>query len=252
MNLPDAFLRLPLAHRALHGAGRPENSLAAVKAAVEAGYGIEVDVQPSADSIAMVFHDYALDRLTEETGPVAQRPAAELSAIPLKQTDERIPTLAEVLEAVAGRVPLLIEIKDQDGAVGPNMGPLPASVADALAGYHGPAAVMSFNPHAVAAFGEDAPKVPRGLTTSAWDHGHALQLPAETRARLATIPDFDRVGAQFISHDWRDLANPRVAELKARGVPVLCWTIHSPEEESQAREIADNVTFEGYAARHPA
>ena len=252
MTLQDSFLRLPLAHRALHGPGRPENSLAAVKAAVAAGYGIEVDIQPSADGVAMVFHDYALDRLTGETGPVAQRSAAELGATRLRGAEEGIPTLAEVLEVVDGQVPTLVEIKDQDGAVGPDIGRLHAWVAEALEGFEGPVAVMSFNPHVVAAFGEVAPEVPRGLTTSAWDHGAALQLPAETRAYLATIPDFDRVGASFISHDWRDLANPRVTELKAQGVPILCWTVRSAQEESQAREIADNVTFEGYAAARPA
>jgi len=252
MTLPDSFFRLPLAHRALHGDGRPENSLAAVRAAVAANYGIEVDVQPSADGVAMVFHDYALDRLTEETGPVALRTATELHAIPLKGTDEGIPTLAEVLATVDGQVPVLIEIKDQDGAMGPNVGLLQNWVAEALVGYEGPVAVMSFNPHAVAAFGEVAPDIPRGLTTSGWDHGDALRLPAEARAHLASIPDFDRVGAHFISHDLRNLKNPRVAELKALGVPVLCWTIRSEADESQAREIADNVTFEGFAATRPA
>ena len=252
MSLPDAFLRTPIAHRALHGEGRPENSLAAVRAAVAAGYGIEVDVQPSADRAAMVFHDYSLDRLTDETGPVAQRSAAELAATPLKGDAEGIPTLAQVLATVDGKVPVLIEIKDQDGAMGPDIGSLQAWVAEALTGYRGPVAVMSFNPHTVAAMAKLAPKVPRGLTTSGWDHGNALQLPAEARAHLAAIEDFDRVGACFISHDWHNLTNPRVAELKAQGVPILCWTIRSAAEESQAREIADNITFEGYAAARPA
>ncbi|HCQ64132.1 MAG TPA: phosphodiesterase [Rhodobacteraceae bacterium] len=252
MSLPDAFLRTPLAHRALHGAGRPENSLAAVRAAVAAGYGIEVDVQPSADGVAMVFHDYVLDRLTDETGPVATRSAAELAAIPLKGDDEGIPTLSQVLTAVDGKVPVLIEIKDQDGAMGPDIGSLQVWVAEALAGYAGPAAVMSFNPHAVAAMAKLAPGVPRGLTTSGWDHGNALLLPAATRAHLLAIKDFDRVGACFISHDLHNLTNPRVAELKALGVPILCWTIRSAAEESQAREIADNITFEHHAAARPA
>ena len=81
MSLPDGFLDRPFAHRALHGAGRPENSLSAVRAAVEAGYGIEIDVQLSRDGAAMVFHDYALDRLTGERGPVRMRSAAELNSI---------------------------------------------------------------------------------------------------------------------------------------------------------------------------
>lgn len=252
MTLPGAFLESPIAHRALHGAGRPENSLGAVRAAVAGGYGVEIDVQPSADGVAMVFHDDVLDRLTGETGPVMARTAAELGAVTLTGSTEGIPTLTQVLDAIGGKVPLLVEIKDQDGAMGPAMGALPASVAQALTGYAGPVAVMSFNPHAVADMARLAPDVPRGLTTSAWDDDAARRLPEATRAHLAAIADFDRVRACFISHHWRDLAAPPVRALKAEGVPVLCWTIRSAAEESQARALADNVTFEGYAAAHPA
>ena len=150
--LPDAFLRAPLAHRALHDVtdGRPENSRAAIRAAIAQGYGIEIDLQLSADDQAMVFHDYALDRLTDGTGPVRAVPAGTLGAMSLLGGDEGIPTLDEVLDLVAGQVPLLIEIKDQDGAMGDNIGPLEASTAAALKGYDGPVAVMSYNPHAVA------------------------------------------------------------------------------------------------------
>jgi glycerophosphoryl diester phosphodiesterase len=85
--LPPDFLRLPLAHRALHdrAARRPENSPAAIRAAVAAGYGIEIDLQLSRDGIAMVFHDETLDRLTDQTGLVADRDAADLGAIPLRE-----------------------------------------------------------------------------------------------------------------------------------------------------------------------
>ncbi|MEC7763441.1 MAG: glycerophosphodiester phosphodiesterase family protein [Pseudomonadota bacterium] len=248
--LPAAFLGAPLAHRAYHdkASGRPENSRAAVRAAVAAGYGIECDVQLSRDGVAMVFHDYDLARLTGDKGPVAQRSAQDLGAITLIGGDEGIPTLAEVLDIVAGQVPLLIEIKDQDGAMGANIGPLEAAVADALEGYTGPVAVMSFNPHSVARMAELAPDTPRGLTTCGYSAEDWPLLNATTRTLLARIPDFDRVGASFISHDARDLTAPVVAELKAKSVPVLCWTIRSPAAETQAREIADNVTFEGYPA----
>ncbi|MGR3364804.1 MAG: glycerophosphodiester phosphodiesterase family protein [Maritimibacter harenae] len=248
--LPAAFLGPPLAHRAYHdaAAGRPENSRAAVRAAVAAGYGIEIDVQLSRDEVAMVFHDYDLARLTGEKGPVRQRTAEDLAGIRLTGGDEGIPTLSEILALVDGRVPVLIEIKDQDGAMGPNVGPLEAAVADAVTAYAGPVAVMSFNPHAVAEMARLAPDVPRGLTTCAFSAEDWPILNATTRTLLARIPDFDRVGATFISHDARDLRAETVAVLKARGVPVLCWTVRSPEAETQAREIADNITFEGYAA----
>jgi glycerophosphoryl diester phosphodiesterase len=246
--LPPAFLGPPLAHRALHDRtrGRPENSRAAVAAAVAAGYGIECDVQLSADGRAMVFHDEALDRLTPETGPLRARRAADLARIPLRDGDEGIPTLAEVLALVAGKVALLIEIKDQDGAMGPAVGELEAGVACDLAGYPGPVAAMSFNPHAVAAFGRAAPAVPRGLTTSAYRPGDWPDLPPATCDRLRAIPDYDRIGAAFISHEACDLGRPRVAELKAGGAAILCWTIRSPEAEAAARRVAHNVTFEGY------
>ena len=132
--LPDAFLGPPIAHRALHdvSAGRPENSLSAVQAAIAVGYGIEIDLQLTADGAAMVFHDYGLKRLTGRDGTVRQRTAADLSAIPLAGGDgETIPTLAEVLDRVAGQVPLLIELKDQDGAMGDRIGPLEAATAAA-------------------------------------------------------------------------------------------------------------------------
>lgn len=252
--LPEVFLHAPIAHRAYHdrSAGRVENSRSAVRAAVAAGYGIEVDVQLSADGMAMVFHDDELDRLTGERGPVSARTAAELGKIELTGGGEGIPTLAQVLEIVAGRVALLIEIKDQTRVMGPGVGALERAVADALKGYGGPVAVMSFNPHSVAAMAEIAPDLPRGLTTYGFDDVEARALPEAHRARLAAIADFEAVGACFISHDARDLARPRVAELKARGVPVLCWTIRSPEAETKAREVANNVTFEGYAAVLPA
>ena len=251
--LPAAFLRRPIAHRAYHdrAARRPENSRAAVAAAVAAGYGIEIDLQPSSDGMAMVFHDYDLRRLTPEQGAIRQRSAADLARIPLKDADEGIPTFAEILALVAGRVPLLVEIKDQDGAMGPDVGALESAAAADLAGYDGPVAVMSFNPHSVAAFAAAAPHLPRGLTTSDYRPEDWAPVPPAVCDRLRGIPDYDRVGASFISHEARDLAAPRVAQLKAQGAAVLCWTIKSPQAEAEARQVAQNVTFEGYAARVP-
>lgn len=248
--LPPEFLAVPIAHRALHDrhAGRPENSLPAVAAAVSAGYGIEIDVQLSSDGAAVVFHDDHLDRLTGETGLVRERAVADLAGIALKDGGGTIPRLAEVLEAVAGRVPLLIEVKDQDGAMGPRVGKLEQAVAIDLARYEGPVALMSFNPHSVDALRHYAPSLARGLTTCSWEPDDWTGIPPETCARLRDIPDFIRTGASFISHEATDLGRPRVRELKAAGVPVLCWTIRSPEAEAEARRLADNVTFEGYPA----
>ena len=249
--LSPLFLAVPIAHRALHGPGRAENSRAAIEAAAAAGYGIEIDVQLTSDGEAVVFHDEDLGRLTDETGPVRGRPAAELAKIPLKGGGGTIPRFAEVLAAIAGRVPLLVEVKDQDGAMGPRVGELEQAVAIGLARYEGPVAVMSFNPHSVDALRHSAPSVARGLTTCSWVPSDWPGVPEETCIRLRDIPDFAGPGASFISHEARDLDRPRVAELKAEGVPVLCWTIRSPEEEAAARTVADGVTFEGYMARLP-
>ena len=249
MALHPDFLARPLAHRALHdiARARPENSRAAVAAAVAAGFGIEIDLQLSADGQAMVFHDYDLGRLTAASGAVCQQTAEALSKIALTGGNEGIPSLGEILALVAGRVPLLVEIKDQDGALGPNVGALEEAVARAAAGYRGPLAFMSFNPNSMLALQRIAPQLCRGLTTSDFAAEDWPLVPETTRNRLAGIPDLDRTGACFISHDAADLAAPAVAAVKARGLPVLCWTIRSPEAETAARRIADNVTFESYA-----
>lgn len=248
MRLPDVFLSRPIAHRALHDLiqHRPENSIEAIDAAVAQGYGIEIDLQRSSDGQAIVFHDYDLRRLTGESGPVAQRTAADLAQIALSGGESGIPTLPEVLDRVDGRVPLLIEIKDQDGRLGDRVGSLEQATATALKDYTGPVAVMSFNPHSVAVMSQLLPHTPRGLTTCDFAPEDWQLIPTETRDRLKDIPDFDPTQSCFISHQARDLSALPVAEIKARGFPVLCWTIRSPQAEAEARLIADNVTFEGY------
>lgn len=251
--LPDAFIRTPLTHRGLHdiARGRPENSRAGLNAAIRLGYGIEIDLQLSSDGEALVFHDYELSRLTGETGAIRQRSAAEAGRIALKHGDgETIPTLSQILELVQGRVPLLIELKDQDGDMGPGIGALEAATGRVLAGYRGDVAVMSFNPHSTMAMAKLAPDLPRGLVTCGFDP-QEWPLAVATCERLRDIPDFAAASAAFVSHDRADLTRPRVARLRAQGVPVLCWTVRSPEEEAEARRYADNVTFEGYLAALP-
>lgn len=251
--LSEGFRVVPFAHRALHDItdGRPENSRAAIRAAIAAGYGIEIDVQLSGDGAAMVFHDYHLERLTDVQGAVQLHSADALRATALRGGDEGIPDLPEVLAVVAGQVPLLIELKDQDGAMGPRVGRLERAVAQALGGYGGPVALMSFNPHAVAVMQELCPDIPRGLTTSAYDPAD-WPLPAATCDALREIPDYDRVGASFISHEVGDLDRARVAALKQSGAWVCCWTVRDAQQEARAREIADSITFEGYRAALPA
>ena len=252
--LPENFLRLPITHRALHdrAVGRVENSPAAIKAAVAAGYGIEIDLQLSQDGVPMVFHDETLDRLTDQTGPVNARTAADLGRIRLTGSTDTIPTLAEVLTLIDGKVPLLIEIKDQSLVMGPTDGRLEAATANALKDYKGDVALMSFNPASVAHMARLAPHLPRGIITSAYDPDDWAPLPADRCAHFRAVPDYDATGSSFISHEAPDLARDRVSELKRLGAKVLCWTIRSPEAEASARKIADNVTFEGYLSQLPA
>ena len=250
MMLPSSFLDRPIAHRGLHDAseGRAENSIKSFEAAIAAGYGIELDLQPSKDGVAMVFHDYFMNRLTSKVGPIALRHSEKLGQTELLSDGGTIPTLQQVLELVAGRVPLLIEFKDQDGGMGKNVGGLEKAAADVLKAYDGDVAVMSFNPHSVAKCQEFMPDIPRGLVTSAYDaKGWPLILP-KRRRELREIPDYDRVGACFISHEAEDLDRPRVTELKQQGAAILCWTIKSAQQEAEARKIVDNVTFERYLA----
>ncbi|MEM6306420.1 MAG: glycerophosphodiester phosphodiesterase family protein [Pseudomonadota bacterium] len=248
--LPASFLTRPIAHRGYHNTddGRVENSPAAIRAAIKAGYGIEIDVQRSSDDIAMVFHDYDMARLTGQAGPIQLVPSDQLQHTPLVGGRDKVPTLDQVLQIVAGSVPLLIEIKDQDGAMGPDVGALEQAVARSLQQYKGDVAVMSFNPHAIAAFRQYDKTHAVGLVTDPFTQTDWPTIPASRRAELALMHDLDRLGCSFISHNRADLHSPAVARAQASGRNILCWTVRNREQETQARQIADNITFEGYAA----
>lgn len=250
MTLPAAFLETAIAHRGLHNAnaGRPENSIEAALAAIENGYGIECDVQVSSDGVPMVFHDDTLERLTEETGAIRARSAADLQSFNLFGGSSPMPTLSALLDLVAGRVPLIVELKDQDGALGEAVSPMEATTASLLNAYKGNVAVMSFNPNMIARMATLAPDVPRGLVTDPFSGFFWPDVPKSRREELAEIPDYDRVSACFISHLVDDLASPAVQKIKAKSASVLCWTVRSATQEAEARQIADNITFEGYLA----
>ncbi len=223
-----------------------ENSRPSFEAAIKGGYGIELDLQLSSDGEAMVFHDYMLERLTCESGPIRMRTAAEIRQIRLKVGDDPIMDLPNFLELVKGRVPLLIELKDQDGALGPDVGRLETRVAEVLAKYTGDVALMSLNPHSMAVMSKIAPNIPRGLTTCDFNAERWPMVPRKRAEELTKILDFDLTDACFISHDHRLLDAEPVTAVKVRGMPILCWTVRSSEQEIKARRLADNITFEGY------
>jgi glycerophosphoryl diester phosphodiesterase len=241
------WLKRPIAHRGLHDAakGIVENSASAVRAAMGAGLAIEVDLQCAAGNMPVVFHDAALDRLTAETGPVAARDVEALSKIPLRGSADCILTLPALLTLVNGHVPLILEVKSRwtrDGA-------FEANVAKLLESYPGPVAVMSFDPHCVAAFRQAAPNLARGLVAERFDDPHHRP-PLSFWQRLAMRNLITAAIARpnFIAYDIRAL--PALAPLVARfvfGLPLIAWTVRSKEQRERALRYADAIVFEGIA-----
>jgi glycerophosphoryl diester phosphodiesterase len=225
----------PFAHRGLHGAGIIENGRAAFEAAIRAGHGIELDVQASADGQAMVFHDYKLERLTGRDGLIVARKAAELQRLRLAGSGETIPTLAEILTLVAGRVPLLIEVKTPERDVAG----LSRSVAEALAGYVGPVGVMSFNPEVGRWFARNAPGRLRGLVVT--EAGRRWRGLYERRLALW------RARPDFLAYDIRDLPSRFATAQRLKGMPVLTWTCRTMTDRARAAEHASQIIYEAEA-----
>jgi glycerophosphoryl diester phosphodiesterase len=223
----------PLAHRGLHGRGRVENSRAAFAAAIRKGHGIELDVQASQDGHAFVFHDYELDRLTDETGPVAERTSAELQCIRLKGSKETIPTLPEVLELVASQVPILIEIK----AAHRHVTALCLSVLRALEGYRGPVGVMSFNPEVTRWFALHAPRITRGLVVTESEKGRLRGWIERRFALWRARPD-------FLAYDVRDFPSRFATSARRRGLPIFTWTVRNAKQAKIGRTNADQIIYE--------
>ena len=231
----DWLARHPIAHRGLHDMNRAvwENTLAAFDRAAEAGYTIECDVHLTLDGEVVVFHDDQLQRLTGTDGFVWQRTAAEMQALRVGTTEERVPTLAQALALVAGRVPMVIELK---GIPGHDAG-LVEAVARLLAGYDGPVAIMSFDHWLVREFPLHVPDIPRGLT--AW--GNATHHIEAHFSMLAH--DID-----FVSFDVSALPNPFVSFVRERlGLPVITWTVRDEPAVALTFRHADQMTFEGFA-----
>lgn len=223
------------AHRGLHGAGIPENSLAAFAAAAARGLGAECDVQLTADGEAVVFHDFTLERLTGQPGTVIGHNAAALAAMPLAVGDETIADLHSLLDLVAGRVPLLIELKSRRRWP---IAQLCAAVQRALAGYRGAHGIMSFDPRAPAWFARHAPDTPRGLIVSE-EGRHALR--DDWQRHLALW----RARPDFLAYDIRDLPSRFAGMQRLRGIPVVSWTVRSPALLVRADVHADAPIAEG-------
>ena len=233
-----AFLSAqPYAHRGLHGPGCPENSRAAFAAAIAAGHGIELDVQAARDGEAFVFHDERLERLTSAQGLFSAHSGDELDTVTLRDNGETLPRLSEILSLVAGRVPILIEIKTPRIPVGV----LCLAVRRALEGYAGNVAIMSFNPAVGNWFRNHASRFVRGLVIT--EQGPATRLArfrreVERRVALWTVkPD-------FLAYDIRDLPSPFATVQHSRGLKLLTWTVRTAQQERTAFAHADEIIYE--------
>ena len=268
---PSIFLR-PIAHRGLHGAssGVIENTAPAFAAAIARGYGIECDLRPLADGTPIVFHDATLERLIDATGPVSALTPAELPVLHYRGTDQRILTFADLLYLVGGVLPghvrahgndaasrietpapLLVEIKSEWQP--PDLAFL-KNIADRASGYHGPIALMSFDPAVIAALQTLAPTVPRGLVSGSYvsasgEHWWQDQLTPERSAHLRDLRDFDSVGASFAAYEVAALPTAATAALRARGLRIFTWTVRTDADVALAAAYADSMIFEGFMPR---
>lgn len=251
--LDPTFLR-PIAHRGLHDAAKGviENTAPAFEAAIAKGYGIECDVRPAADGTPLVFHDLMLERLTAGSGPVAALRPGCAAKLPFKSTDiTGILTFADMLALVAGRVPVIAEIKSEWEA--PNLTFL-SEIARCAALYRHPIALMSFDPAAVASLGRLAPKIPRGIVSGAYfdDDGNGWwpdsTLTDARRRALASLLESGQAAPGFYAYEVSALPTAATQRARRQGLPVLAWTVRTEHDRRMASMHADAPIFEGYEA----
>jgi glycerophosphoryl diester phosphodiesterase len=245
-NSLDWLIARPFAHRGLHDSERGviENTPSAVRAAIAANYGIEVDVQITADGEAMVHHDDVLGRLTEGEGRLDQFTAAELKRVPFRGTADRMMTLGELCDLVGGRITILVELKSRfDGD-----GRLPARVAEVLGGYRGPVAPMSFDPGQLKVLQQKGPQLVRGIIAAKYrPHPYWDLMPAWMRLGMGYLVTGLTAQPQFVAYAVADL--PALAPLFARHVlsmPLLTWAVRTQSERQRAARWADQMIFEGF------
>ena len=243
----DTFLkRLPVAHRGLHDNEKPENSLAAFRAAAEHGYAIETDVRVTKEKALIVFHDDTFERMAGDPRTVSECTMSEVKTLKLANTDECVPTVQEFLEGVGGRVPLLIEIKDMPGVKGEEVA---KALSDAMEGYAGEYAVQSFNPLYVKAYKKLHPAVMCGVLASTGMYQKTDPFRWRTKMYLVSRLKLNfYIKPDFVSYDVWSLPQPWVTKYK--GIK-LAWTVSTRELEEKARTYMDNIIFENYLAEIP-
>ncbi|TNE37428.1 MAG: glycerophosphodiester phosphodiesterase [Alphaproteobacteria bacterium] len=234
----------PIAHRGLHDVkkGIIENTPAAFEAAIAAGYPIELDLQLTSDHEAMVFHDDKLDRLTTSAGKLYRHSSTELRKLTISGSTATMPTFAEFLELVNGRVPILIELKNKTGVAGP----LEQRTRDLLQTYKGEAAVQCFAPQSMGWFAENMPEIPRGQLSQPYPPDPNLNLNWIKRFVLRHMLLNKISKPHFVAYRIDGLSNEAVGRAKRHGLPVLAWTVKTIGERRIAATHADNIIFENF------
>lgn len=238
----------PIAHRGLHDAakGRVENTLGAAEAAIAGGYAIECDVQLSRDGEAVVFHDATLSRLTHTRGAVSQKTVADIQAARLRDSSETIPTLPQLLARIAGRTPLICEVKsDFDGDLR-----LTDRVAEIARAYEGPIALKSFDPAPIAHLRAQRAEIgPLGIVAEASYRGvYWRALSMAQKAACEAFLHYSETQPDFLSWRIEDLPHSTPFLLRhIEGLPVMTWTVRTAEQRRAAARWSDQVVFEGDA-----
>lgn len=236
----------PVAHRGLHNRaqGLVENMPSSVDAAVARNFGIEVDLQLSGDGEAMVHHDYELGRLTEGSGDLLTKTAAELKAVAFKNTADRMMTLGDLCARVDGRVPLVLEVKSRFNGDRK----LVSRMAEVLSSYCGPAVAMSFDPDQVLAIRDLMPRIPRGVVAERrYEEAEWKRLPPDKVREMIGLRHAFLTRPHFIAYWVNELPAP--APWIARnifGCSLLTWTVRTPEQRARASRWADQMIFEGF------
>jgi glycerophosphoryl diester phosphodiesterase len=243
---PGWLTAAPVAHRGLHdrAKGIVESTPTAFSAAIAGGFAIETDLQLSSDGEAMVFHDDTLARLTERDDDIRTLRAAELKAVRYKDTTDRMLTLDELCEMVAGRVPLVVEIKSRfDGDRR-----LIRRIAEIVRNYQGPLALMSFDPDQVLAIRDHVPDVPRGVVAERYYREDEWQaLPPEKVRGMLHLRHAFHTRPHFIAYWINELPAPApwIAQ-HLFGCALLTWTVRTPDQRARAARYADQMIFEGF------
>ena len=247
INAPDWLTARPIAHRGLHSkqSGLVENTPLAAAAAINKNYAIECDIQRTIDGEAVVFHDFAVERLMRAEGRVDVFRADELGQLAYKACDQKIVSLPDFLIRIGGRTPVIVEIKSRyDGDMR-----LADRAMAAVAAYAGPACLKSFDPAVLNHLRGAGAACPLGLVAQArYDSGEEWAgLPQDRRASLADLRDFSRARPDFLSWNQADL--PHAVPMLCRqgiGMPVMTWTVRSREALARGRLWADQIVFEDF------